>query len=75
MERLHTFLEHPTTNMATALILITASLAEGWGSFIDDLTEFNIGVHHGVLVFGVIMLLRGIVEALETLGRTRRKPR
>jgi len=73
VEKLHNFLEHPITNVVTALILIIASLAEGWGSFVDDLTECNFGVHHGVLVFGVIMLLKGVVEALETISRARRK--
>ncbi len=73
MEKLHNFLEHPITNVVTALILIAASLAEGWGSLIDDLTACNFGVHHGVLVFGVIMLLKGVVEALETISRAHRK--
>ena len=73
MEKLHNFLEHPITNIVTAFILITASLAEGWGSFINDLTECNIGVHHGVLIFGVLMLLRGVVEALETISRAHKK--
>ena len=67
MEKLKTFIEHPATNIIIALILVGTSLAEGWESFSEDLSEFDVGVHHGVLLFGLAMLLRGIIESLESL--------
>lgn len=69
MEKLHRILENPVTDIVTALILIITSLSEGWETFIMDITEFKTGVHHGVLLFGILMLVRGVVEALETLSR------
>jgi len=65
MKKLKAFIEHPVTNLFIAAVLIGTSLAEGWESFSGDLSEFDAGAHHGVLLFGVAMLLRGIIEATE----------
>ena len=67
METLRSILEHPIMNMATALILIITSIAEGWEEFTNHLNEFHLGVHHGVLLLGLIMLLRGVLEALDSV--------
>ena len=73
METLKKFIEHPITNISIALVLIVTSLLEGWESFSEDLSEFDMGVHHGVLLFGIVMLLRGIIEALEAVVRAHEK--
>ncbi len=69
MAALRKILEHPITNVVTALVLISASLAEGWEDFTDELVRFDLGVHHGVLLYGAVMLLRGILESLEAVVR------
>ena len=42
---------------------------EGWEEFSEDLSEFDMGVHHGVMLFGIAMLLRGVIEAMESMVR------
>jgi hypothetical protein len=69
MEKIKTFIEHPITNLIIAVILVGTSLAEGWESFSGDLSEFHIGAHHGVLLLGVAMLIRSVIEALESIIR------
>ena len=69
MDRLKAFIEHPVINLTIAIVLISTSLAEGWESFSSDLSDIHVGAHHGVLLFGIAMLVRGIVEALESLIR------
>lgn len=66
MDRLKAFIEHPIINLTIATVLISTSLAEGWESFSSDLSDIQVGAHHGVLLFGIAMLVRGIVEALES---------
>ena len=70
MEALKRFIEHPITNLVIASVLVITSLAEGWESFSTDLSEFDMGVHHGVLLFGIAMLLRGVVETMEAIVRS-----
>ena len=69
MDRLKAFIEHPVINLAIAIVLISTSLAEGWESFSSDLSDIHVGAHHGVLLFGIAMLVRGIVEALEYFSK------
>ena len=73
MESLKNFIENPTVNIVTAMILVITSLAEGWEYFSTDLSEFDLGVHHGVLIFGIVMLLRGILDALESVVQAHEK--
>ena len=76
MDRLKAFIEHPVINLTIAIVLISTSLAEGWESFSSDLSDIHVGAHHGVLLFGIAMLVRGIVEALESFvgANEKRKP-
>jgi hypothetical protein len=69
VDAIKNFLEHPGINLFVACILVFSSLAEGWEEFTEDLSEFDLGVHHGVLLLGVAMLLRSIIEVLESIVR------
>ena len=73
MDALKAFIEHPAINLIIAMVLISTSLAEGWESFSSDISEIEVGAHHGVLLFGIAMLVRGIVEALESFVRANEK--
>ena len=69
MNRLARLIKHPTTQIVISLVLIVTSLAEGGKTFIEDLTKFDMGVHHGVLVFGIASLLKGLSDAHEARKR------
>ena len=75
MGALKRWLENPSTNIAIALVLVVSSVAEGWGEFVGGISKFEIGVHHGVLLFGLAMLLRGIIEAMEAVERAHKRAR
>ncbi len=66
MSSLHRFIQHPMTEVIVSLFLIVTSLTEGWETFADDLAEFDLGVHHGVLLFGILSLLKALSESRET---------
>ena len=70
MNTLRAVLHHPFTSIVIAAILVVTSLFEGWDSFIDELQGVDVGVHHGVLIYGMVALLKAIVEAIEVTGRT-----
>lgn len=57
-------LEHPWTNFAVAAILIGTGLAEGWDSMADDLQNLKLKSHHGVIVFGMVNLLKSVHDIL-----------
>jgi hypothetical protein len=75
MEKIKQFIEHPATNLIIAIVLVGTSLAEGWESFSGDLSEFRVGAHHGVLLLGVAMLIKSIIEALESIIRAHERRR
>ena len=72
---LRNLLYHPATNIFIAVILISTSLMEGWDTFYQDVVAAHTGVHHGVFILGVIMLMRGLVEALESFKRVHEEQR
>lgn len=66
---LRSITEHPYTNIAIALILMTTSLIEGGETLYEDITELNLGAHHGVLLFGIVSFLGSIPDLLEAVER------
>ena len=70
MRALKYALDHPLMDVAIALILIVTSLAEGWGTLRHDLVTLDAGVHHGVLIFGFVNLMRVLPNLLEAAERT-----
>ena len=69
MRVLRRLVEHPLLNAVVALVLVGTSLAEGWETLSDDLVTFDLHVHHGVLLFGFVNLLRAIPELFEAAER------
>jgi hypothetical protein len=68
MRALSRFLENPWTNIVVALILIGTSGIEVWEDFAHD-TDAGLGAHHGILVFGVVSLLKAVPDAVEGVQR------
>ena len=69
MARLRTIAQHPAMDITVAIILIVTSLAEGWESIVEDIAKFDVGVHHGVLIFGFSQFLRAFSEMVEATKR------
>jgi hypothetical protein len=62
------FIKSPWMSAATGLVLILTAGIE----MMDDVGfphPFGIGLHHGVLVAGILQLLKGLFEGLEGFNR------
>ncbi len=68
MRTLARFLENPWTNIGVALILIATSSVEVWEDFAHE-DGSGLGAHHGILVFGVVSLLKALPDALGGVER------
>lgn len=76
MSRLRATLHHPATNLVVALVLVVTSLIEVWESA-TGLTfemavggmEMKVGAYDGVLVYGLVHLVRAIAEMVEGIER------
>jgi len=70
LQRLKAFVKHPATQLATGLVLIISGMAEAIYDFTSAEHSFRLGVHHGVLVFGLVQVLGSLPELIEGLDRT-----
>lgn len=55
--------QSPFLNLFSGLILLVTAGYETWESF-DD---FSVGVHHGILVFSLIQIVKSIPEIMHGL--------
>lgn len=69
-------LHHPAVNLSVALVLVATSLIQIWESLAGEVLtmgiggmRMDVGVQQGVLVYGVVHLVRAIAELLESLER------
>jgi len=67
LDRIRRFTDHPATRMATGLILVVSSIAEGYDTFFDDVQHFRLRAHHGLLIFGLVNMLRSMPDFIEGL--------
>ena len=59
------FVDHPITKLVVGLILIVTSSAEAYYSFHDDLSQFRVRAHHGLIVLGFINVLAAIPNLVQ----------
>ncbi len=59
-------LYHPLIDLGAGIVLIFAAFSELDSDFIAALSEDGIGLHHGILVLGVVQLLRAFRELLSS---------
>lgn len=58
--------EHPFVNIVVALVLLYSGVSETLHEF-KEMQEFKVGVHHGVIFFAVLHLLKSLHEVIEGL--------
>ncbi len=65
------FLESPKTSLAIGIMLLAAGIFEATETMIEKVVEellgFDIGAHHGVMIFGLSHILLAVVHILEGL--------
>lgn len=69
-------LHHPIVNLSVALVLVATSVIQIWESLAGEVLtmaigrmRMDVGVQQGVLVYGVVHLVRAIAELVESLER------
>jgi hypothetical protein len=78
--RLRSFVEHPSTQLATGLMLLISGGTETAYELLDAEKNFRLGVHHGVALFGLIQVVGSLPDIIEGLTKyfhaaeKRRKP-
>lgn len=65
--------EHPLTTVITSLGLIGGGVMELTEEFVPNF-EHVLGVHHGVIVFGLVGMLRGLAELAEGAEKAAKHP-
>jgi len=71
--RLDWIVRHALTQLLVALVLIGTSLSEVFETLADDLTSHRLRVTHGLLVVGLVQLLKALPELIEGIERYLRR--
>ncbi len=69
LEKLRRITDSPIFNIPAALGLILASIGEVRESFSSEWEQIKVGVHHGVFLYGVLSLIKGIPDLGEAMTR------
>jgi hypothetical protein len=67
-QKVRRFVEHPITRLAVGLILFLSGFAEAYRSFGADLSQLQIGAHHGVMLLGLFNMIASIPDIIEGVG-------
>lgn len=57
--------ESPHMQFAVGSILLVTSLFEAWETLYEDLKAFNLGGHHGLIIYGLYNMLKNLPELFE----------
>lgn len=59
--------KNPYLNMLAGIVLVASAGYETW----ETLGDFSLGVHHGVLFFGLVQMVKSFPEALHGVKEIR----
>ena len=62
------FVEHPLTRLSVGLILFGSGFAEAYHSLSEDLFNFRVGAHHGIMLFGLFNMIASLPDIIEGVG-------
>ena len=67
--RARRFVSHPATQLVIGLLLVGSSLAEVLAPWLEGDSDIDLGSEHGVLVFGLLHVLKSLAEFFEGLEK------
>ena len=70
LRTLKAVVDHPATQLATGTILLVSGLASAYYDFASAEHTFRLGVHHGVLLWGLVQVLGSIPNLVEGIDQT-----
>ncbi len=66
-QKIRRFVNHPAMKLSMGFILFISGFFEGYQSFLD-FSNFKLGAHHGIMVFGLFNMLASMPDMLEGVG-------
>lgn len=68
MDRLQNILNSSITSIIVSIVLVVASAQEVWTAVETEVSSLQ--SHHGILVFGIITLLKSVIQLIESFTKT-----
>jgi len=57
----------PYLNLIVGIIMIATSFQEAYETLYDDLKNLSFGAHHGLIVYGLLVVVRALPDIFEGL--------
>ena len=67
IKKIESFVENPYVNLLIGAILFLSAISEIGDVLYDDISNLNVRVHHGIMIYGVFLALKSIPDLFESL--------
>jgi hypothetical protein len=69
LHALKAFVEHPTTRLVVALILIVSGFIEAYDTFAEDVSHLRVRIGHGIILLGFINAFSSLPAVVDGIER------
>ncbi len=66
---MHAFVEHPTTRLVVALILILSGFIETYDTVKEDVSHLRVRVGHGIIILGFVNAFSSLPAVVDGIER------
>ena len=73
-QRMNAFVEHPTTRMVVALILILSGFIETFDTLKEDVSHLRVRVGHGIILLGFVNAFSSLPAVIDGIERWLKVP-
>ena len=60
--------DHPITKLSVGCVLFVTGFIEAYQDFYQEFSEFKVGAHHGIMVFGFVNMMSSIPDIIEGIS-------
>jgi len=68
-QTMHAFVEHPTTRLVVALILIVSGFIETYDTVKEDVSHLRIRIGHGIIILGFVNAFSSLPAVIDGIER------
>jgi hypothetical protein len=72
IKKIESFVENPYINLLIGAILFLSAISEVGDALVDDISNLNVRVHHGIMIYGIFLAIQNIPELFESMERVLR---
>jgi hypothetical protein len=72
IKKIESFVENPYINLLIGAILFLSAISEVGDALVDDISNLNVRVHHGIMIYGIFLAIQSIPELFESMERVLR---